>query len=242
MAFNYTWKTQDYFDMEPGIRQGLAMRAAGQRYREFNAQREDVREDRKQAAVDRAVQDRRFEQAKLDALGEATGRMHGTEGIGEPPPEMLQNPAYLRGFMIGARERKLQQQAQELQQQREAAAQERAQIGAASRIAAIQARNQTGAPIDPAAEEDAAFGGALSDLDAAEARGEDIDVERNKQGFPKIQKSWMLDDADDPASFEAQRQKIREEWEAAKRKRGGGAPPQSGSRTNSLPVLRFPVK
>lgn len=235
MAFNYTWKTQDYFDMEPGIRQGLSLRAANQRDREFDAQREDVREDR-------AVADRRFEQAKLDALGEATGRMHGVEGIGDPPPELLQNPAYVRGFMIGARERKLQQQAAELQQQREAAAQERAQIGAASRIAAIQARNQSEAPTDPAVEEDAAFGGALSDLDAAEARGEDIDVERNKQGFPKIEKSWMWDSADDPASFEAERQKIREEWEAVKRKRGGGAPPQSGSRTNSLPVLRFPVK
>lgn len=242
MAFNYTWKTQDYFDMEPGMRQGMMLRAANQRDREFDAQREDVREDRKQGAVDRAVADRRFEQAKLDALGEATGRMHGVEGIGDPPPELLQNPAYVRGFMIGARERKLQQQAAELQQQREAAAQERAQIGAASRIAAIQARNQSEAPTDPAVEEDAAFGGALSDLDAAEARGEDIDVERNKQGFPKIEKSWMWDSADDPASFEAERQKIREEWEAVKRKRGGGAPPQSGSRTNSLPVLRFPVK
>ncbi|MFZ1539542.1 MAG: hypothetical protein WAT23_19455 [Chromatiaceae bacterium] len=105
MAFNYTWKTQDYFDMDPGMRQGMMLRAANQRDREFNAQREDVRENRKQAAVDRAVADRRFEQAKLDALGEATGRMHGSAGIGEPPPELLQNPAYVRGFMIGARER-----------------------------------------------------------------------------------------------------------------------------------------
>jgi hypothetical protein len=242
MAFNYTWKTQDYFDMEPGIRQGLSLRAANQRDREFDAQREDVRENRKQAAVDRAVADRRFEQAKLDALGEATGRMHGVEGIGDPPPELLQNPSYVRGFMIGARERKLQQQAAELQQQREAAAQERAQIGAASRIAAIQARNQSEAPIDPAVEEDAAFGGAISDLKIAQAKGKASDVHWDKNGLPRREDSLVWDDADDDASYQAQIEKIGEVWEAVKRKRGGGAPPQSGSRTNSLPVLRFPVK
>lgn len=240
MGFNYTWRTQDYFDMEPGIRQGLMMRAANQRDREFDARRSDVREAQKQAAVDRAVADQQREQAKLDALGEVTGRMHGSAGIGDPPPELLQNPAYLRGFMTGARERQVQQQAAELQRQRDAAAAERAQIGAAGRVAAINARQAAEAPPDPVAQEDATFQGALSDLDRFETQGQAIDVERDKQGFPKIEKSTMWDDADDPASFEAQRQKIQAEWESARRRRG--VAPQSGSRTNSLPVLRYPAK
>jgi hypothetical protein len=240
MGFNYTWKTQDYFDMDPGIRQGLMMRAAGQREREFDAHRSDVLEAQKQAAVDRANADRQREQAKMDALGEATGRLHGSEGIGEPPPELLQNPAYVRGFMIGAKERQIQQQAAEIQKQRDAASAERAQIGAAGRIAAIQARQQADAPPDLGAQEDATYEGALSDLGRFEAQGQAIDVERDKQGFPKIETSRMWDDADDPASFEAQRQKIKDEWEAARRRRG--VAPQSGSRTGSLPVLRYPAK
>lgn len=240
MGFNYTWRTQDYFNMEPGIRQGLMLRAANQREREFDAQRSDVREAQKQAAVDRANADRQREQAKIDALGEATGRMHGSAGIGEPPPELLQNPAYLRGFMIGARERQIQQQAADLQKQRQAAEIERAQIGAAGRIAAINARREAEAPPDIGAQEDATYEGALSDLGRFEAQGQAIDVERDKQGLPKIEKSWMWDDADDPASFEAQRQKIKDEWESARRRRG--VAPQSGSRTNSLPVLRYPAK
>lgn len=240
MGFNYTWRTQDYFDMEPGIRQGLMMRAANQREREFDAQRSDVREAQKQAAVDRANADRQREQAKIDALGEATGRMHGSAGVGDIPPELFQNPAYLRGFMIGARERQIQQQAADLQKQRQAAEIERAQIGAAGRIAAINARKESEAPPDIGAQEDATYEGALSDLGRFEAQGQAIDVERDKQGFPKIERSAIWDDADDPASFEAQRQKIKDEWEAARRRRG--VAPQSGSRTNSLPVLRYPAK
>lgn len=241
MGFNYTWKTQDYFDMEPGIRQGLMMRAAGQREREFDAHRSDVLEAQKQAAVDRANADRQREQAKMDALGEATGRLHGSEGIGEPPPELLQNPAYVRGFMIGAKERQIQQQAAEIQKQRDAASAERAQIGAAGRIAAINAKKEDDAPPDLGAQEDAAYEGALSDLGRFASQGIAIDVERDKRGFPRIEKdSNYWSDANDPASTEAQLQKIKDEWEAARRRRG--VAPQSGSRTGSLPVLRYPAK
>lgn len=238
MGFNYTWRTKDYFDMDPGIQQGLAMRAAGQRDQAIELQRDQ----QKQQALDRAVADQRFEQARQDAVGEAAGRLHGRSGASEIDPNLGQNPGYIRGFMTGARERQMAEQAMELERQRQQAAVERAKIVAANRLELQKQKQAAELPPDPGAGEDAAYSQFFTDLDRAEAQGQDIDIERDKQGFPKVSKSWMWDDADDPASFEARRREIQAEWEAARKRRGGPPAPDSSSRTNSLPVLRFPPR
>ena len=165
----------------------------------------------------------------------------------------MQNPDVLKGYFEGADAAQSERDREKLRREGFDASLERAQTIEEGRIKAAKIR--AGLPLGEGEGQnspeslDRPFTDALDALDRLESSGSRATVSVGKDGFPKVSKTgwwgWWFSDASDPGSYLAQRQKIEEQWKAARtarQTRTGISVPADPSmvQTNRPPVLKYP--
>ena len=247
MATN--WTVRDYVDFEPGFRMGLARRQQNEAEAENRRREQQFRELQKERAVLFAANQKDKEDAKLAGMAHAMGRFHGSQG-NPLTPELMQNPDVLKGYFEGADAAQAERDREKLRREGFDASLERSQTIEEGRIKAAKIR--AGLPLGEGEGQnspeslDRPFTDALDALDRLESSGSRATVSVGKDGFPKVSKTgWWFSDASDPGSYLAQRQKIEEQWKAARtarQTRTGISVPADPSmvQTNRQPVLKYP--